>query len=172
MENSLKLSFAILGSIFGDVRKYKTVKNFFSPWFDLYISLVRFTCRQVLVQAIPAHCCMFLLDLLFQLGLWLEINLIFCLPISGWIFWILQCYYFHCWCRQQIRIQQLSDENSSLQERLKTADDTIERQMKQIENLTLQLGEAERTLAEKEEDMDSLDKASKDEVHMLSLYFR
>lgn len=37
--------------------------------------------------------------------------------------------------------------------------------MKQIENLTLQLGEAERTLAEKEEDMESLDKSSKDEVH-------
>lgn len=66
--------------------------------------------------------------------------------------------------RQQIRIQQLGDENSSLKERLQTADDTIERQMKQIENLTLQLGEAERNLAEKEEDMESLDKSSKDEV--------
>ena len=77
-------------------------------------------------------------------------------------------------CRQQIRIQQLSDENSSLQERLKTADDTIERQMKQIENLTLQLGEAERTLAEKEEDMESLDKASKDEVfeHQVRIFGR
>lgn len=69
-----------------------------------------------------------------------------------------------CSFRQQIRIQQLGDENSSLKERLQTADDTIERQMKQIENLTLQLGEAERNLAEKEEDMESLDKSSKDEV--------
>ena len=76
--------------------------------------------------------------------------------VSNNIFWLMH--------RQQIRITQLSDENSSLKERLKTADDTIERQMKQIENLTLQLGEAERTLAEKEEDMESLDKASKDEV--------
>ena len=66
--------------------------------------------------------------------------------------------------RQEIRIQQLTDERNSLQERLKTADDTVERQMKQIENLTLQLGEAERTLAEKEEDMESLDKSSKDQV--------
>lgn len=76
--------------------------------------------------------------------------------------------------RQQIRIQQLSDENSSLQERLKTADDTVERQMKQMENLTLQLGEAERTLAEKEEDMESLDKASKDEVceHQVCIFCR
>ena len=69
--------------------------------------------------------------------------------------------------RQQIRIQQLTDEKNSLQERLKTADDTVERQIKQIENLTLQLGEAERTLAEKEEDMESLNKTSKDEVHCL-----
>lgn len=84
------------------------------------------------------------------------------------------CCIFYCWHRQQIRIQQLSDENSSLQERLKTADDTIERQMKQIENLTLQLGEAERTLAEKEEDMESLDKASKDEVykHCICIFCR
>lgn len=66
--------------------------------------------------------------------------------------------------RQQIIIQQLTDERNSLQERLKTADDTLERQMKQIENLTLQLGEAERSLAEKEEDMESLNKTSKDEV--------
>lgn len=36
--------------------------------------------------------------------------------------------------------------------------------MKQIENLTLQLGEAERTLADKQEDMESLDKTSRDEV--------
>ena len=42
--------------------------------------------------------------------------------------------------------------------------------MKQIENLTLQLGEAERTLAEKNEDMESLDKNSKDEVRQLYLY--
>jgi len=69
--------------------------------------------------------------------------------------------------RQQIRVQQLTDEKNSLQERLKTADDTVERQIKQIENLTLQLGEAERTLAEKEEDMESLNKTSKDEVHCL-----
>ncbi|KAJ7379582.1 protein of unknown function (DUF4686) [Desmophyllum pertusum] len=69
--------------------------------------------------------------------------------------------------KQQVRIVQLSDENSSLQERLKTADDTLERQIKQIENLTLQLGEAERTLAEKEEDMESLDKTSKDELNTL-----
>lgn len=69
--------------------------------------------------------------------------------------------------KQQIRIQQLGDENSSLKERLQTADDTIERQMKQIENLTLQLGEAERNLAEKEEDMESLDKSSKDELNTL-----
>ena len=66
--------------------------------------------------------------------------------------------------RQQIIIQQLTDERNSLQERLKTADDTLERQMKQIENLTLQLGEVERSLAEKEEDMESLNKTSKDEV--------
>ena len=66
--------------------------------------------------------------------------------------------------RQQILLQQLTDERNSLQERLKTADDTLERQMKQIENLTLQLGEAERSLAEKEEDMESLNKTSKDEV--------
>jgi len=46
--------------------------------------------------------------------------------------------------------------------------------MKQIENLTLQLGEAERTLAEKEEDMESLDKASKDEVckHQVCIFCR
>ena len=37
--------------------------------------------------------------------------------------------------------------------------------MKQIENITLQLGEAERTLAEKEDDMESQDKTSKNEVH-------
>ena len=43
--------------------------------------------------------------------------------------------------------------------------------MKQIENLTLQLGEAERTLAEKEEDMESLDKASKNEVYDIELVF-
>ena len=66
----------------------------------------------------------------------------------------------------------MDDENSSLQERLKTADDTLERQMKQIENLTLQLGEAERTLAEKEEDMESLDKASKDEVFIRCIFCR
>lgn len=61
-------------------------------------------------------------------------------------------------------IQQLTDERNSLQERLTTADNTLERQMKQIENLTLQLGEAERSLAEKQEDMEALDKNSKDEV--------
>ena len=61
-------------------------------------------------------------------------------------------------------IQQLNDEKNSLQERLKIADDTLERQMKQIENLTLQLGEAERSLAEKQEDIETLDKTSKDEV--------
>lgn len=44
--------------------------------------------------------------------------------------------------------------------------------MKQIENLTLQLGEAERTLAEKEEDMESLDKASKDEVFEHCIFCR
>ena len=44
--------------------------------------------------------------------------------------------------------------------------------MKQIENLTLQLGEAERTLAEKEEDMESLDKASKDEVFEHCIFYR
>lgn len=63
-------------------------------------------------------------------------------------------------------IQQLSDERNSLQERLTTADNTLERQMKQIENLTLQLGEAERSLVEKQEDMEALDKNSKDEVHL------
>ena len=75
--------------------------------------------------------------------------------------------YFWEYCkstRQEIRIQQLTDEKNSLQERLKTADDTVERHIKQIENLTLQLGEAERTLAEKEEDMELKDKSSKDEV--------
>lgn len=41
--------------------------------------------------------------------------------------------------------------------------------MKQIENLTLQLGEAERNLAEKEEDMESLDKSSKDEVIIITV---
>ena len=71
--------------------------------------------------------------------------------------------------RQQIIITQLTDEKNSLQERLKTADDTLERQMKQIENLTLQLGEAERTLADKQEDMESLDKTSKDEVCELQI---
>lgn len=40
--------------------------------------------------------------------------------------------------------------------------------MKQIENLTLQLGEAERNLAEKEEDMESLDKSSKDGVIIIN----
>lgn len=69
--------------------------------------------------------------------------------------------------KQQIKIQQLIDEKNSLEERLKTADATVERQMKQIENLTLQLGEAERTLTEKEEDMESLDKSSKDELNTL-----
>ena len=63
-------------------------------------------------------------------------------------------------------IQQLTDERNSLQERLTTADNTLERQMKQIENLTLQLGEAERLLVEKQEDMEALDKNSKDEVHL------
>ena len=71
--------------------------------------------------------------------------------------------------RQQIKIQQLIDEKNSLEERLKTADATVERQMKQIENLTLQLGEAERTLTEKDEDMESLDKSSKDEVCSLPI---
>ncbi|XP_068754666.1 myosin-11-like [Montipora capricornis] len=69
--------------------------------------------------------------------------------------------------KQQIMIQQLNDEKNSLQERLKIADDTLERQMKQIENLTLQLGEAERSLAEKEEDIETLDKTSKDEINTL-----
>lgn len=94
--------------------------------------------------------------LLLKMKFWFWLNLTsasftaYCFPHSSF--------------RQQIRIQQLGDENSSLKERLQTADDTIERQMKQIENLTLQLGEAERNLAEKEEDMESLDKSSKDEV--------
>lgn len=107
-----------------------------------------------LVQAVTAHCCIFLRAILL---VWFVVQIENIMPDCDCI--------FYCWYRQQIRIQQLSDENSSLQERLKTADDTIERQMKQIENLTLQLGEAERTLAEKEEDMESLDKASKDEVY-------
>lgn len=63
-------------------------------------------------------------------------------------------------------IQQLTDEKNSLQERLTTADNTLERQMKQIENLTLQLGEAERSLVEKQEDMEALDNNSKDEVYL------
>lgn len=82
--------------------------------------------------------------------------------------------YFWEYCkstRQEIRIQQLTDEKNSLQERLKTADDTVERHIKQIENLTLQLGEAERTLAEKEEDMELKDKSSKDEVSSHSKFW-
>ena len=82
--------------------------------------------------------------------------------------------YFWEYCkstRQEIRIQQLTDEKNSLQERLKTADDTVERHIKQIENLTLQLGEAERTLAEKEGDMELKDKSSKDEVSSHSKFW-
>lgn len=126
-----------------------------------------------LVQAVTAHCCIFLRAILL---VWFVVQIENIMPDcenqspTYWSPWLnllnlTVCYIFYYWYRQQIRIQQLSDENSSLQERLKTADDTIERQMKQIENLTLQLGEAERTLAEKEEDMESLDKASKDEVY-------
>lgn len=135
-----------------------------------------------LVQAVTAHCCIFLSAILL---VWFVVQIENIMPDcenqspTCWTPWmnmlnLTVCYIFYCWYRQQIRIQQLSDENSSLQERLKTADDTIERQMKQIENLTLQLGEAERTLVEKEEDMESLDKASKDEVckHQVCIFCR
>lgn len=71
--------------------------------------------------------------------------------------------------KQQVMIQQLTDERNSLQERLTIADNTLERQMKQIENLTLQLGEAERSLVEKQEDMEALDKNSKDELNTLKV---
>ena len=63
-----------------------------------------------------------------------------------------------------LRIQQLTEENGRLLEQLKTAEGTIDRQLTQIEKLTLQLGESERTLVEREEDMETLDKTSKDQV--------
>lgn len=59
----------------------------------------------------------------------------------------------------------LTNEITSLKERLQTADGTVDRQTKQLENLTVQLGEAERTLKEKEEDMEDLEKKTKQEVH-------
>ena len=63
-----------------------------------------------------------------------------------------------------MKIQQLTDDNESLKLRLKMADATVERQIKQIETITVQLGESERTLKEKEEDMEDLDKNMKNEV--------
>lgn len=59
----------------------------------------------------------------------------------------------------------LTNEITSLKERLQTADGTVDRQTKQLENLTVQLGEAERTLKEKEEDMEDLEKKTNQEVH-------
>ena len=55
----------------------------------------------------------------------------------------------------------------SLKLRVKSADDATERHIKQIENLTLKLGETERSLQEKEEDMDDLDKNLKNEASSL-----
>ena len=66
--------------------------------------------------------------------------------------------------RQELRIQQLTEETTSLKLRLKSSEDAVERHIKQIETLTLQLGETERSLQEKEEDMEDLDKNLKNQV--------
>jgi len=71
--------------------------------------------------------------------------------------------------RMQIQVTSLTNEVTILKERIQTADSTIGRQTKQLENLTIQLGEAERTLKEKEEDMEDLEKTYKQEVLNVSL---
>ncbi|XP_032239746.2 myosin-11 [Nematostella vectensis] len=67
----------------------------------------------------------------------------------------------------QSKINTLTDENNSLKVRLKTTDGTIERQIQQVESLTVQLAESERMLRDKEEDMEDLDKNSKNEINSL-----
>lgn len=76
---------------------------------------------------------------------------------------------FHRLFRQQIKIKQLEDDNESLKLRLKTTEATIERQIKQIETITVQLGESESALNEKEEDLEDLYKKMKNEVSSLDL---